>query len=220
MSAIAMSPSAPSSRAAEERRRAEFAQPPAALNTNTPGAVGAPRATPDVDAASAINETRGRAGQAMLGRQDKPSEPAMPKTPSSSSSPSSSDPSSPDAPDLYGAGMLELEGLELDGGFSATPATSPMSQALAPTSPTETAPTAASTPTDAAKKAKPVLGLGARGPEVRALQEKLNTKGDAGLTVDGIFGDQTERAVKSFQRDAGIADDGIAGFVTHSALER
>jgi cell wall-associated NlpC family hydrolase len=53
---------------------------------------------------------------------------------------------------------------------------------------------------------------GDKGPNVRTVQAKL------GISVDGIFGPQTERAVKAFQRSHGLVVDGIVGPVTTRAL--
>ena len=59
-----------------------------------------------------------------------------------------------------------------------------------------------------------------RGDDVRALQRRLNALGfDAGRE-DGILGDDTSRAVRDFQRNAGLAVDGICGAATLQALER
>lgn len=63
-----------------------------------------------------------------------------------------------------------------------------------------------------------VLRRGARGEDVAALQSRLNElKYNAG-TADGIFGSLTENAVRNFQRDRGLAVDGIAGSQTINAL--
>ena len=57
-----------------------------------------------------------------------------------------------------------------------------------------------------------------RGDDVSALQARLNALGfDAGKE-DGIFGVATDRAVRSFQKEYGIAGDGIFGLVSHAAL--
>ena len=57
-----------------------------------------------------------------------------------------------------------------------------------------------------------------RGDDVLTLQARLNALGfDAGME-DGIFGIETDRAVKSFQREYGVAEDGIVGPHTTSAL--
>lgn len=57
------------------------------------------------------------------------------------------------------------------------------------------------------------------GPELEAVQEKLNSLGyDAGA-VDGIWGKRTRGAVKRFQGDQGIAADGIVGPMTLARLD-
>jgi len=53
--------------------------------------------------------------------------------------------------------------------------------------------------------------------DVKALQTVLNQDG-ASLAVDGIFGRDTESAVRRFQNEHGLADDGIVGPLTWSAL--
>jgi N-acetylmuramoyl-L-alanine amidase len=59
-----------------------------------------------------------------------------------------------------------------------------------------------------------------RGDDVAALQQRLNGLGfDAGRG-DGILGEQTAAALRDFQRNAGIAVDGIAGPATLAALDR
>lgn len=56
------------------------------------------------------------------------------------------------------------------------------------------------------------LQVGSRGPDVAALQDAL------GISADGVFGKQTKRAVKRFQRGHGLEVDGVAGPATLSAL--
>jgi len=63
------------------------------------------------------------------------------------------------------------------------------------------------------------LARGARGPAVRALQ-RLLTRAGLPTPVVGIFGPQTERNVRSFQRRAGLRADGVVGARTLSALRR
>lgn len=59
-----------------------------------------------------------------------------------------------------------------------------------------------------------------RGDDVRALQSRLNLLGfDAGRE-DGIFGEGTNRALREFQRNVGLAEDGILGGTTLDALTR
>ncbi|HUF83184.1 MAG TPA: peptidoglycan-binding protein, partial [Acidimicrobiia bacterium] len=59
-----------------------------------------------------------------------------------------------------------------------------------------------------------------RGDDVADLQRRLNALGfDAGRE-DGILGDQTVTALDEFQRNAGLATDGICGPATAAALTR
>jgi peptidoglycan hydrolase-like protein with peptidoglycan-binding domain len=59
--------------------------------------------------------------------------------------------------------------------------------------------------------------VGDRGPEVVALQQRLNDLG-AQLTVDGIFGTGTRAAVMTFQVAHDLIADGVAGPLTRAAL--
>lgn len=64
-----------------------------------------------------------------------------------------------------------------------------------------------------------VLRIGSSGAAVRKIQEQLNAISNKyplipKLTVDGIFGEQTQNAVKVFQRVFGLAQDGIVGSKT------
>ncbi len=56
-----------------------------------------------------------------------------------------------------------------------------------------------------------------QGERVRQLQEDLANVGIS-ITVDGIFGQQTDAAVRKFQAQQGLQVDGIAGFVTETKL--
>ncbi|MCI0484572.1 MAG: peptidoglycan-binding protein [candidate division NC10 bacterium] len=55
--------------------------------------------------------------------------------------------------------------------------------------------------------------------EVKGLQAELNKEGFS-LDVDGLFGRDTENAVKRFQREHGLDDDGVVGPLTWAALLR
>ena len=57
------------------------------------------------------------------------------------------------------------------------------------------------------------LRLGSKGPIVKKLQMKLKLDGP-----DGIFGPNTERAVKEYQKSKGLVVDGIVGPKTLKAL--
>jgi murein L,D-transpeptidase YcbB/YkuD len=64
---------------------------------------------------------------------------------------------------------------------------------------------------------------GSTGEAVRGVQEEFqfrNLSGDPsrGLRIDGIFGPQTEAAVRGFQQALGIGVDGIVGPITWRAL--
>jgi len=53
--------------------------------------------------------------------------------------------------------------------------------------------------------------------EVRGLQAELNKEG-LSVDVDGLFGRDTEAAVKRFQREHGLDDDGVVGPLAWAAL--
>lgn len=59
---------------------------------------------------------------------------------------------------------------------------------------------------------------GSKGEEVRKIQTKLKNWGYYSGSVDGVFGWQTENAVKSFQKKNGLTPDGIAGTKTLNAM--
>ncbi len=63
------------------------------------------------------------------------------------------------------------------------------------------------------------LRRGSYGAEVRYLQQKLYSKLYPVGTIDGIFGTNTENAVKEFQRENGLVVDGIVGKNTWAAIE-
>jgi N-acetylmuramoyl-L-alanine amidase len=59
-----------------------------------------------------------------------------------------------------------------------------------------------------------------RGDDVLDLQHRLNALGFHAGREDGIFGPRTEAAVREFQRNAGIAADGVLGPATRAGLVR
>lgn len=69
-----------------------------------------------------------------------------------------------------------------------------------------------------------VLRYGARhmqhGDDVSALQRRLHDLGFDPGRIDGIFGPDTERALKELQRNVGIPSDGLCGPVTFRSLDR
>ena len=62
--------------------------------------------------------------------------------------------------------------------------------------------------------AEPVLKKGSKDPAVRDLQEALRALGYDLGAVDGVFGANTENAVKQFQQAREIPVDGVVGRVT------
>ena len=62
------------------------------------------------------------------------------------------------------------------------------------------------------------LKLGSQGQEVRNLQKKLKELGFYKGTVDGDFGEGTEKAVKEFQKQYGLTVDGKVGSATMAKL--
>ena len=63
-----------------------------------------------------------------------------------------------------------------------------------------------------------LLKNGSRGELVKQLQTRLNEQGYKAGTADGIFGRNTEQAVKALQSVAGITVDGKVGKNTWTAL--
>jgi hypothetical protein len=57
-----------------------------------------------------------------------------------------------------------------------------------------------------------------QGPEVKTLQTLLKAKGVNPGPIDGVFGPQTEAAVKKFQTQDHLTVDGIVGPITWNAL--
>lgn len=53
--------------------------------------------------------------------------------------------------------------------------------------------------------------LGSRGNEVRQIQTKLKQLGYYTGSIDGIYGNNTQKAVIAFQKNCGLTADGIAG---------
>ena len=59
---------------------------------------------------------------------------------------------------------------------------------------------------------------GSRGDEVTQIQTKLKRWGYYNGNIDGIYGSQTQEAVRYFQRKNGLTVDGIAGPNTLKAM--
>ncbi|HXV95213.1 MAG TPA: peptidoglycan-binding protein [Gaiellaceae bacterium] len=67
---------------------------------------------------------------------------------------------------------------------------------------------------------KRAMRRGMVGWDVSVLQFLLKRRGVAVAGIDGIYGQATRRAVRSFQRRAGLTADGVAGPATARALTR
>ena len=68
--------------------------------------------------------------------------------------------------------------------------------------------------------ALPTLRRGMYGDAIAQLQERLKALGVYNGSVDGVFGPETERAVRQAQRNSNIEPDGIVGPATWRALLR
>ncbi len=81
------------------------------------------------------------------------------------------------------------------------------------------APTPTAAPTDAPAPGYTTLKQGMRGEDVRAMQQALITLEYLALNKDdGDFGSGTQKALASFQKNNGLAADGIAGEKTLALL--
>ncbi|MBD2107229.1 peptidoglycan-binding protein [Nodosilinea sp. FACHB-13] len=101
------------------------------------------------------------------------------------------------------------------------PATTPSATAPGSTTPPATTPpatTTPATPSSGTPAALPVLRPGMEGDAVRQLQQRLRTKKFYNGTVDGVFGSQTEAAVRAAQAANNLTVDGIVGPATWRAL--
>ena len=101
-----------------------------------------------------------------------------------------------------------------------TPAVNNWSTVAPMNTPASTAQTTVTQPPTAKPTATPtgVLKLGSQGQEVRTVQKKLKELGFYKGTVDGDFGEATEKAVKEFQKQYGLTVDGKVGSATMAKL--
>lgn len=65
----------------------------------------------------------------------------------------------------------------------------------------------------------PQIQMGSRGAYVMIAQDDLNTLGYKTGGLDGIFGSNTQTAVKNYQQNKGLAVDGIVGCNTWRSLQ-
>jgi len=111
-----------------------------------------------------------------------------------------------------------LTGVETTTSLLTTTATVTTTLTTSTTPSTTTTTTTSSTPTAAPTLPEGVvLRRGAKGAEVRQVQEALVALGYS-TSVDGKFGPATAEAVKSFQASSGLPADGVVGPETLTAL--
>ena len=72
---------------------------------------------------------------------------------------------------------------------------------------------------DEADQSNPTIKKGSTGNPVRRAQKRLTLGGYDTGGVDGIFGARTEAAVKHFQKDRGLTQDGIVGPKTWNEID-
>jgi peptidoglycan hydrolase-like protein with peptidoglycan-binding domain len=72
---------------------------------------------------------------------------------------------------------------------------------------------------DEADTSNPLLRKGSTGNPVRRAQKRLTLAGYDTGGVDGSFGAKTEAAVKRFQADQGLVEDGIVGPATWARID-
>ncbi|MCY7391842.1 MAG: peptidoglycan-binding protein [Leptolyngbyaceae cyanobacterium CAN_BIN12] len=68
--------------------------------------------------------------------------------------------------------------------------------------------------------ALPILRIGMQGSAVTGLQERLRALGFLKSSADGVFGAETQAAVKAAQKKFSLASDGVVGAGTWLALMR
>ncbi|MFT9493622.1 peptidoglycan-binding domain-containing protein [Anaerosolibacter sp.] len=117
---------------------------------------------------------------------------------------------------------VKLGPLGVDVVSAATGAATPAAPApKAPAAPKVTAPKTTAAPkaavTTVATAVARLLAVGSNGSDVALLQTKLNENGFK-LSVDGVFGERTLEAVKSYQGKNGLKADGIVGPKTLAKL--
>ena len=126
---------------------------------------------------------------------------------------------------VVGAVILLLAGVlagallsrSVSGGVETTTSLVTTTATLTTTLTTSTTPSTTTSSTPATLPEGVVLRRGAKGAEVRQVQEALVALGYS-TTIDGKFGPATAQAVKSFQASSGLTDDGVVGPATLSAL--
>ncbi len=114
-------------------------------------------------------------------------------------------------------GIFTVDGVDYDFGKSGA-----LIGKAQPTTATTTTTTKATTSTSKPKTttttAAPSLKLGMSGDDVKAVQKRLIELGYMDAKATGYFGEQTEDAVKAFQKAASLTADGVVGAGTKKRL--
>ena len=115
---------------------------------------------------------------------------------------------------------LILAILAAAGAFSSSkPAAPPVVTSPPPPKVTTTAPATTAT-TPSVRAPDTTLSPGDTGPQVKTLQQALNSLGYSVGKVDGDYGPATQVAVEKFQVAKGIAEDGVVGPETLAKLQQ
>ena len=103
-----------------------------------------------------------------------------------------------------------------NGSKAAPPPVTPPPKPLTQTTPTTTQATTTSTTQGPEQTLKP----GDTGSQVKLLQQSLATLGFSSGKPDGVYGPATTNAVGRFQVSQGLAEDGIVGPQTLTAIQK
>jgi peptidoglycan hydrolase-like protein with peptidoglycan-binding domain len=105
---------------------------------------------------------------------------------------------------------------------SGTKPTAPPTKPASTTPVTKPATPATGTPQAAVTDPStlPILRVGMKGPAVEGLQQRLRSLGYLQGSVDGVFGAETQAAVKAAQRKLSLEPDGVVGHATWMGLMR
>ena len=107
-------------------------------------------------------------------------------------------------------------------GQATPPATQPTPKPPQPPAKTATGTpaTGIDRPTTSDAATFPILRMGMRGPAVEGLQQRLRGLGFLKGAIDGVFGSETQTAVKAAQQKLKLEPDGIVGNATWQGLLR
>ncbi|QAY64411.1 murein L,D-transpeptidase [Xylanimonas allomyrinae] len=95
----------------------------------------------------------------------------------------------------------------------------PAADAPTPEATPPVTPPPAETPEPTEPPAPQYVTHGSTGPEVLALQQRLQELGYGLVDPDGVYGSSTRQAVWAFQKAAGLGRDGVIGPQTQAALD-